>query len=100
HRPDDVEPEPAQEVQVVQQEVDADEDEDGRPEVFLAPGHARPILEARPETLVERSGDPGGRDAGDATSSAANALDNCVSEQRLRGPHELTPKALSSWGIG
>src|SRR5712692_4782616 len=38
--------------------------------------------EARPEAHGERFGDPGGPDAGEATSSAASASSRCVSEQR------------------
>src|SRR6266571_1814259 len=44
-------------------------------------------IEARPKALGERFGDPGGSDAGEAPSSGASALENCVSEQRNRwGP--------------
>src|SRR5256885_6546115 len=47
-RPDDLEPEPPQEVQVVEQKVDPNQDQDCRPEILLAPGHGGPILEAPP----------------------------------------------------
>jgi uncharacterized protein (DUF2236 family) len=49
--------------------------------VWPLPGH-NVTLEARPKTGAERFGDPGGPDAGEATSSTASASADCMSEQR------------------
>src|ERR1051326_9318658 len=39
--PDDVEPQPVEEAEVVEQEVDADHDQDHGPEILPAPSHGR-----------------------------------------------------------
>src|SRR6266702_6247548 len=46
--------------------------------------------------LGERFGDPGGRDAGEAPSSGACALENCVSEQRRR-PAKRRARRSVAW---
>src|SRR5258708_14996150 len=46
-----------------------------------------PSLEARPKTLDERFGDPGGPDPSEAPSSGASAL-----SMRERAAHELNPE--------
>src|SRR5579859_497463 len=61
-RPDDVEPEPPQHVEVVQEEVDPDHHEDQRPEVLPAPRHGGPILTG--------AGSPGRRQTGATTSNS------------------------------
>src|SRR5579872_5444881 len=44
HRPHDVEAQPEEQVEVVEQEVDPDRDQDEGPEVVVSPGHRGPIL--------------------------------------------------------